>query len=481
MKNLTLENISRAVEGKLYTREGIDDEELLKEASSLVIDSRKAEAGGIFIATKGERVDGHSFIPQVIDKGVLGVICERKPENVNGNIILVKDSLKALRDLAKYYKEQLKAKTIGIIGSVGKTSTKEMVASVMSEAFKVTKTQGNFNNAIGVPLTIFSMTEETELAVIEMGISDFGEMSVLGDMVKPDYVVMTNIGPCHLEQLKDLDGVLKAKTEVFDFIKEGGRAILNGDDEKLKSIKSAAGREPVFYGRSDKNSIYAKSIRDEFFEGIDVEVGFNRGAFNPDKKEEDSLRESFNIHIPLPGLHMVDNALAAIACGLEFSMDIEAIKRGIEKVEGTKGRSNPIYTGKYLLVDDCYNANPKSMKAALDLLSKSEKRKAAILGDMFELGENSAAMHADIGKYAVNSGVKLLLIAGENSLDMYKEALKAKEACKREVYIRYFEDTDKLINALSQDDLIKQDDVVLVKASHGMHFESVVDKLSVFD
>ena len=245
MKNMTLQNIAKVVDGKLYlqTAKKADSSDiLLKEAENIVIDSRLVIPGGIFVAIKGERTDGHSYIDSVIEKGALGVICEKLPDSYengsSGAFILVEDTLIALKKLAAFYRTQINAKIVGIVGSVGKTSTKELVASVLSQKFKTAKTAGNFNNEIGVPLTLFSIDQEHEMAVVEMGISDFGEMDRLGTMVNPDAVVMTNIGPCHLEKLGDLDGVLKAKSEVLKHIKPGGLLILNTDDEKLIKLAS---------------------------------------------------------------------------------------------------------------------------------------------------------------------------------------------------------------------------------------------------
>ncbi|MCR5108250.1 MAG: UDP-N-acetylmuramoyl-tripeptide--D-alanyl-D-alanine ligase [Lachnospiraceae bacterium] len=463
MKNLYLKNIAKAVDGKLFLKDN-NEEATRKEAVSVVIDSRLAQKDGIFIATKGERVDGHSFIPDVFDIGVLGVICEKEPEAKNGNYILVEDSFIALKKLAKYYKDQLCTKTVGIIGSVGKTSTKEMTASVLAQKYKVLKTEGNLNNEVGVPLTVLRIRDDHEAAVIEMGISDFGEMSRLGEIVRPDCVIMTNIGPCHLESLKDLDGVLKAKTEVFDHMKEGGIAILNGDDEKLSSINLVNGIEPVFYGRSDKNDIYAEEIDDHFLEGIDIKIG--------------SLIGEMYAHVPLPGIHMVDNALAAAACGIVFGLDRDEITAGIKNVRGIKGRSNPIAAKDYLVVDDCYNANPRSMKAALDLLSKTEKRKVAILGDMFELGEDSDRLHGEIGEYAIDKKIDLLITAGKSSLKMYEAGSLRKDKNGADTEIRYYTDSDELKKALETEDILKKGDVILVKASHGMHFENIVNTLT---
>ena len=331
MRGMTLENIAKACEGELFYAKDADPKELSgKEAVSVVIDSRIAEQGGIFVATKGERVNGHSFIGDVLAKGALGVICEQKPEDQAGNYIVVEDSFVAIKKLAKYYRSQFDIPIVGITGSMGKTSTKEMVAAVLSQKYRVLKTEGNYNNEVGVPLTIFRLRDEHEIAVVEMGISEFGEMSRLSDIVCPDSVVITNIGPCHLEYLNDLDGVFKAKTEVFEYLSGKGAVCLNGDDARLIQVSQVKGKKPVFYGRNALNDIYAYNIEDGGLQGTDASIHTKEGRFK--------------VHIPLPGKHMVDNALAATAVGLFYGLTPEEIRGGIETVKGVSGRLNPIST-----------------------------------------------------------------------------------------------------------------------------------------
>ena len=249
MRNMTLSHIAEAcggtlyVDGKPYTCDASREDDSMevewkaKEASCVVIDSRKIEAGGVFIAAKGERADGHSFISQVADKGALGVVCERTPENCSIPYILVEDSFKALRDIGEYYRKQLDVKVVGITGSVGKTSTKEVIASVLAQKYRVLKTQGNFNNEIGVPLMVLSIRKEHQVAVLEMGISDFGEMHRLSKIARPHICVITNIGQCHLENLGSRQGILKAKSEIFDFMVPQGKVFLNGDDDLLSPLQ----------------------------------------------------------------------------------------------------------------------------------------------------------------------------------------------------------------------------------------------------
>lgn len=487
MKNMTLQNIAKVVDGKLYlqTAKKADSSDiLLKEAENIVIDSRLVIPGGIFVAIKGERTDGHSYIDSVIEKGALGVICEKLPDSYengsSGAFILVEDTLIALKKLAAFYRTQINAKIVGIVGSVGKTSTKELVASVLSQKFKTAKTAGNFNNEIGVPLTLFSIDQEHEMAVVEMGISDFGEMDRLGTMVNPDAVVMTNIGPCHLEKLGDLDGVLKAKSEVLKHIKPGGLLILNTDDEKL--IKLASRSKNVLSEELtdalEKINIagYGKN-GDVFFDSV-KNLGVEGSLFNMNvKKGFLGLDEaSTSVKVNLQGSHMVMNALAACIAGLYFGMDIKEIAKGIEAAKPVKGRCCPNYTDRYLVVDDSYNANPKSMMAAIDLMDETAGRKVLILGDMFELGENEKQLHREVGEYAAKKNIDLLICIGGLSANMYEGYNSLAGNTQQDTKALYFNSREELIKNLDSIGL-KNDDTILVKASHGMGFAELVEKL----
>ena len=256
MKAMTLREIAAACGGHYYG----DKTKLDMEVTGVAIDSRKVEEGYLFVPIKGARVDGHSFIPQVMGKGALCTLSEVVLEGVSHPYILVKSSEQALKDLAEHYRKALNIKVVGITGSVGKTSTKEMIGSVLSQKYNVLKTAGNFNNEIGLPLTIFNIRDEHEVAVLEMGISDFGEMHRLAKMARPDICVITNIGLCHLENLGDRDGILKAKTEMFDFAQPNATIILNGDDDKLITVKDWDGYSPLYFGLSTEMNAFAKDI-----------------------------------------------------------------------------------------------------------------------------------------------------------------------------------------------------------------------------
>lgn len=476
MKNLTLRKIAEICKGTLH-REG---ENADVEVSGVVLDSRQIEKGYLFIATRGEHVDGHRFIPQVFAKGAAGVVCEEEPEGRPGPYILVEDSFQALKDIAGFYRQQLDITVVGITGSVGKTSTKEFVASVLETKYKVLKTEGNFNNEIGLPLTILHIRDCHEVAVVEMGISDFGEMHRLSEIARPDICVLTNIGQCHLENLKSREGILKAKTEIFDFMGEKGKVCINGDDDMLRTVKRVRGEEPLTFGMERGNDVYADNVENKGLFGISADIHMDG--------------EVFRGNIPLPGEHMVYNALAAACVGRLMGLTGEEIARGLETVKPVDGRSHIMRLEDKVIIDDCYNANPVSMCAAVDLLSMALARKVAVLGDMFELGKEEKALHRKVGAYAAIRGIDVIICIGELSRSTYAGAcegygLEGKnclvpeksrstsfqdEKSGRSVY--YFSGKEEFLKSWRK--IIRKDDRVLVKASHGMAFEQIVKALA---
>lgn len=455
MRELTLDNITKAVDGQLYYADNASRE---MEASGVDFDSRRVKEGYVFIATKGERVDGHSFIEQVFNKGAMAVICEELPEKPYGPCIMVKNSFDALRSLASFYRNYVTAKIVGITGSVGKTSTKECISGVLSGKYKVYKTEGNLNNTIGLPLTILRIPEDADIAVVEMGINQFGEMSMLTGVARPDHCVITNIGECHLEFLGDRDGVLRAKSEIFEGLRPGGEVILCGDDDKLITINEINEKAPIFYGISNEDAKYkAIDIVDNNLAGSEFGIEYESGVIT-------------NVNIPLPGRHMVLNALAATAIGKIFDMTDEEIREGLQHLQAVGGRSNVINLGNMCVVDDCYNANPTSTKAAIDMLARTKGSRVAILGDMYELGDDEAAYHFEIGEYVATACIDRIVCIGSLSKNTYEGALKAKAG---EAY--YFDTVDSALENLH--DVLKPDDTILIKASHGMNFSRIVEFL----
>lgn len=453
MKGLTLKRIAEVCGGTYFGKE----EDGGREVSGITTDSRKAEKGFLFAAIKGERADGHDFIPQVFEKGALCVISERSLCEQAGNYILVDSTLNALKAIAQEYLEQLAVPVVGITGSVGKTSTKEMVAAVLAQKYRVLKTAGNFNNELGLPLTVFRLCEEDEIAVLEMGISDFGEMHRLAKIAKPDTCVITNIGQCHLEFLGDRDGILRAKTEIFDFLRQDGHIILNGDDDKLSTIEEVKGICPVFFGIGNDNDVYADRIEKRGLAGISCQIHTKQG--------------SFTTLIPIPGIHMVMNALAGTAVGLHYGLTTEQIRAGIESLQPVSGRFNILQTEKYTIIDDCYNANPVSMKASLEVLQDGLGRKVAVLGDMGELGEDEAALHRGVGEFAGELDIDRCICVGP----LCRELADGVLSVNQEMEVIHLDSLQQLLGRLPE--FVQEGDTVLVKASHFMHFEKVVEKL----
>lgn len=453
MKQMTLEKITAACGGS-YTG---PQEAFAKEITGAAQDSRKIQPGFLFFAVKGERVDGHSYIPAVFAKGAACCVCETLPEHPAGPCIQVPSTLQALKDIAEYYRSTLTIPIVGITGSVGKTSTKEMIAAVLSQRFSTLKTEGNLNNEIGLPLTLLQIQDSHEAAVVEMGISDFGEMHRLSKMARPSICVFTNIGLCHLESLKDRDGILRAKTEMFDFAQPGAKVIANGDDDKLITLKETRTPAPAFFGMSPEQDLYADQVENLGLDGIRCRI-------------TDGCQE-ITVTIPIPGMHMVYNALAGTAVGLSLGLSWEEIKAGIESLTPVSGRNHLIHTEKWTILDDCYNANPVSMRASLDVLSNALGRKVAILGDMGELGTHEKLLHYNVGCHAVDAGIDVLLLAGELSREMERGA-RAKNPGQA---VRWFASREELMAALPL--LLTRGDSILVKASHFMHFEEIVKAL----
>jgi UDP-N-acetylmuramoyl-tripeptide--D-alanyl-D-alanine ligase len=459
MQNLTLSNIAAACEGRYVGRE----EQKEQTITGAVTDSRQVEEGFLFIPIKGAKADGHDFIPDVFAKGALAVLSEHPLTDPAGPYIQVESTTEAMKKIAAFYRSGLTIPVVGITGSVGKTSTKEMIASVLEQKYRVLKTAGNFNNEIGLPLTIFRIREEHQVAVLEMGISDFGEMNRLAEMAKPDIAVITNIGLCHLENLGTRDGILRAKTEMFSHLQPDGCAILNGDDDKLITQTEVNGRPAVFYGIAEGESsfpVYATDVKNLGFEGMEAQI------HTPDG--------DFPVKISIPGEHNVYNALAATAVGLKLGLSLPQIRSGIEAARTIAGRTNFLKINGMTVIDDCYNANPVSMKTALEVLSHAKGRSIAVLGDMGELGTDERKLHAEVGTYAGERKISAIFCAGELASEYEKAAKLANPG--QEVY--YFPTREAMTEALLS--YVKPEDTVLVKASHFMEFPKVVEALSKF-
>ncbi|MCQ2501719.1 MAG: UDP-N-acetylmuramoyl-tripeptide--D-alanyl-D-alanine ligase [Lachnospiraceae bacterium] len=453
MKNLTLLHLAEACGGICHGTE----EQKNRCVAAITTDSRKITEGGLFVAIPGAKVDGHDFIGQVMEKGALAVVSERDLGEVDFPYIQVTSSLDAVRDFGEYYLEQLGIPVVGIAGSVGKTSTKEMIYAVLSQKYNALKTEGNYNNELGLPLTVFRLRDE-EIAILEMGIDDFGQMHRMSKVARPDTCVMTNIGCCHLENLKDRDGILRAKAEIFDYMKEDGHIVVNGDDDKLVTLENVKGIRPIRFGLSEQSDVWADNLVTQGLKGITCTIHTEKG--------------SFEAEIPVSGQHMVYNALAGCAVGLIYGLTLEEIKAGIASYETVNGRFNIIETESCTVIDDCYNANPVSMKASLQTLQAGDNRRVALLGDMGELGTTEKELHAEVGTYAAGLDLDLICCVGplmENLAEAVKKANPAME-------VWHFSEKAELIQALPK--LLKKGDTILVKASHYMEFTELVNVIS---
>lgn len=449
MRGITVKQAAEIAGGRLSGRGDAE-----RELSGLVIDSRLVRDGFAFAALPGEHVDGHDYVGKAFELGAACCIVEHDIPGVSGCLIVVDSTAKAMARLAEEYRKTLSIPVIGITGSVGKTTAKEMISAVLSQRFRVLKTDKNFNNELGVPLTIFRIEPEHEAAVIEMGISDFNEMSRLARMVRPTDAVYTLIGNAHLDRLHDRSGVFKAKTEMLEYMPDGGTVFLNADDDLLSGCSCRQNR--IFYGLGDNADIRAENIKVDAaaMQSCDIIAGKRR----------------ISVCIPAYGRHMVYAALEGAAVGMKFGLTDEEIMRGIASYETVGRRANVIETGYITVIDDCYNANPDSVKCAIDSMCGSTGRRVCVLGDMLEMGSARAERHADIGRYAVSHGVELLLCVG----DMSENTARAAEG----IAALHFDNNAQLIAALPE--LIKKGDTVLVKASHSMKLEEVSEALKLF-
>ncbi len=451
MKDLSLFEIATACNGTLNNKNYGD-----LYITSITTDSRKISDKTLFVPLKGSKVDGHDFIMKTFENGAVCSLSE-KDVATDKPVIKVKSCYQAVKDIAEYYRSLFHIPFIGISGSVGKTSTKEMIASILSQKFKVHKTQGNFNNELGVPLTLFGLEEYHEVAVIEMGISGFGEMTRLSKMVRPDICVITSIGDCHLENLGDRDGVLKAKTEMFTYRNKNGKIFLCGDNPHLATVKRVDDTQTVFYGIENNgiNTYYAKDIVNKSADGISCTLC--------------TPNEEFTVTIPAIGNYMVANALVGVAIGEYLGMNAESMAKGVASYKTVGSRDGIIKTDFLTIIDDCYNASPISVKGGVDNINTFQGRKVCILGDMKELGKNSPQLHFETGKYVQSQNIDVLIAIGTLAKDLADGCQGGNTA------VYWFETVQKAKENLKN--ILLKNDNVLVKASRAMQFENVVSFL----
>lgn len=455
MEALTLRQLIEAVGGTLLG----DFDDLDAEFSDVCTDSRSVSRGCLFLPLQGERFDGHGFINSALEDGAVGCLTARERESyLPGKFyVKVRSTQRALRDLARYYKERFSIPFVAVTGSVGKTTTKDMVAAVLGNRFRVLKTEGNFNNDIGLPLTLLRLDHSHEICVLEMGMDHAGEIDYLSEIVEPDVALITNIGDAHIENLGSREAIFHAKCEVFSHLKKNGLAVLCGDDEWLATLRGRLEQQTVFVGKDDALDYVAYDLQSE--DGhLKCMIRTPHGRFGAS--------------IPALGNHMVYPTLMAAAVAEYFGMAPDEITQGIQAFLPTKMRMDMIRCpGDVVILNDAYNANPQSMRAAAAVLGDAhDRRRVAVLGDMKELGTNSRTFHQAVGGYFAEAGIDRLIAIGDMARYIAEGAREA--GLENSVYYATMEEAE---DALCRE--LRAGVTILVKASRSMAFERVVDFL----
>ncbi len=462
MRAFTIAEVVSAVKGKLINGSG--------EGSVFKIctDSRIAEPGDLFFPLIGENHDGHDYLAQVLERGCRSVIVANPeklpkeaflPEGMQPEVILVENTTKALQDLAAYYLGTLPIKhKVAVTGSVGKTSTRDMMYYVASMKYKTGRNIKNFNNWFGLPLSILEFAPDTEAAVLEMGMDNFGQIQTLARIAEPDIALITNIGISHIENLGTREGILKAKMEVTSYFDENSTLIVNSDCDLLSRENVAGKYKLVTVGSRGENEYIVTDICDFGDKGIKYTLEHNDRAYT--------------VNLDIPGAHNAFNATLAIAAGEEMGIDIETSIRGLSEAQLTEKRLNIKEKDGIKVIDDTYNACPASVMSAIATLVNTEgKRKIAIIGDMYELGSETQEAHREVGRYAGKAGIDRVIAVG----DFAKEYAKGAAELMPEDKILYFAEKAPLLAEING--FLQAGDVVLVKASRGMKMEEIVKKI----
>lgn len=449
--DLNLAEIIKAVDGEIIVK---NNEGIFNKIST---DTRKIQKDNLFIALKGENFNGNDYTIQAIEKGASIIIIDDvkfKVEDLNnrGTIIKVNDTKEALGDLARFYRKKIGVKVVGITGSTGKTSTKDLVAAFLSGKYKVFKTQGNFNNEIGLPLMIFELSKDYDIAVLEMGMSNFGEINKLASIALPDVGAITNIGVAHIEYLKTRENILKEKMSITDFFENKNSLIVNCENDMLKTIVECDKFNLERVGYDSSYNLYAKNIK----------LTSENTSFDVVTDDNKNYRFTLN----MVGEHNVLNALIGIQIARNFGLTFEEMEKGLGNFNATSMRLEVINKDKFTIINDSYNANPDSMKAALEVLKNySGSRKIAVLGTMGELGDYAEEAHIQVGEFAKDKA-DILLTTGE-----FKEYYKKGFGERTMV----FESKQELMQRLT--DMIKVNDTILIKASRSAKFEEITKYL----
>lgn len=455
MKKTSIGQIAEAAGGRLAA-EGSE-----KFITGIKHDSREVRPGDMFVAIKGENHDGHRFIPQVIEAGCAAVLVsdlQQCPADADVSVIVVKDTIAAMGKIASWYLDSQEIRCVAVTGSVGKTSTRDMIYYVLRQKYNCGRNLKNFNNNIGLPISVFHFDEETDAAVLEMGMDAFGEIEYLSGIVRPEIGVITNIGVAHMEKLGSREGIFRAKMEITKNIRpasEGGALVFAGDEEFLTKERTAGDYDQIEVGTGNCADLRISGVEDHGIEGISFTVEY----------EEAGKTERRNVELPAAGAHNAVNAGLALAVGRKMGVSIEEGIKGLQQVELTGSRLRKIEGVSVRIIDDTYNANPDSMMSALDVLKKSSAgRRVAVLGDMFELGAEEKELHRKVGEHAAKAGIDQLITIGNLAENI---AIGGKGV--------HFPDKESFLNVI--EDYIKPGDLILVKASRGMHLEEIVERL----
>jgi len=449
MISFTLKQIAEITGGEYFG----PAEMLNAKISGITIDSRAVQPGCLFVPIVGERFDGHNFIESAMEKGAAAVLSHKDGEWACP-VVRVQSTEAAFRSIAGVYRALFDIPVIGVTGSVGKTTTKELIASVLSQRFDTLKNQGNLNNQTGVPLTLFRLEENHGAAVVEMGTNHHGEIAALADIVRPTIGVITNIGESHIEYLGSREGILREKCDVFKNIGAHGKAIVNGDDDKLCTLRGKMDNL-ITYGFGMENDIRAENVEDKGLEGSEFTAVYGDKALR--------------LTVPAPGRHMIMNAMCAMAVGLSLGMSREKIAEGVAAYVPAAGRMDIIKGKSITILSDAYNASPTSMKGSIDIACRAEGRSVLILGDMLELGEKGPEYHYQVGKHAAEAKADMLISIGSLSREINRGAAEGG------VKTIHFDDRDQAAEKLGE--IIRTGDTVLVKASHSMGLEHIAEYL----
>lgn len=453
MYKFSVEELIKSTKGKLL-KGNIKD-----VITNIAIDSREIKEDTLYIPIIGESHDGHKFLEDAYNNGCKTFLIDSKHkfDKNDINLIRVKDTTKAFGAIAKYHKNKFDFESICITGSVGKTSTRDMVASVVKEKYKTLKNEGNYNNEIGIPKTLLNLEKDVEKAVLEIGMSFKGEIKYLSELIEPKIGIISNIGMSHIENFKNQDGIYNAKMEITTKFDQNSILIVNGDDKYLNKLKNKKLKYKVLsYGFNEDNDIYCKSYKINE-ESIDFVCEIN-------KKEE-------KFTIPTPAKHNILNAMAAILVGQLLNIDLKDIKKGLKTFSLTKMRLDIYKTDKYRIIDDTYNASSDSMISALDVLSNYKTRRVAILGDIKETGKYTEEIHRKVGKNTKDKADVLVTI-GSSSKYIYDESIENGFERKN---IYHFDTKEEFIKKMNK--IILEEDTILLKASRSMELEKIIEHL----